>query len=89
MPHPEIERLRAALPQDAALRERLRAAETPAALLGALGAAGYAIPEAALRALAAAPATPGEMPLAQLDQLAGGGWLWDRILATFNPHKNG
>ncbi|WBV42077.1 Nif11 family protein [Pseudoroseomonas cervicalis] len=78
MPHPEIERLITALPQDPALRARLCQAATPEALRTALAGAGYAIPPEALPGLRAVLASPGpagasqELGDAALDQVQGG-----------------
>lgn len=77
MPHPELIRLIESLPQNTALAERLQTAETPEALLRLLGEAGYDIPEAELRAqweaaLVRQKAGTAELPLRQLDGVAGG-----------------
>ncbi|WBV42078.1 Nif11-like leader peptide family RiPP precursor [Pseudoroseomonas cervicalis] len=77
MPHPEFTRLSEDLSQNTALADRLQAVETPEALLRLLGEAGYDIPEDELRAQAEAAlarqgAGTAELPLRELDRVAGG-----------------
>ena len=90
MPHPEIERLTIALPQDAALQARLHQAATPEALRTALAGAGYAIPPEALPALRAVLAGTGpagasqELCDAALDQVQGGHWPVRNLNSPFD-----
>ncbi|EFH09073.1 Nif11-like leader peptide family RiPP precursor [Pseudoroseomonas cervicalis] len=77
MAHPEFTRLIEDLSQNTALADRLQAVETPEALLRLLGEAGYDIPEDELRAqgeaaLARQEAGTAELPLRELDGVAGG-----------------